>query len=518
MSQRPAPAVEEIRAGPPPDVDLSASDGGPRSTPMSSVAIGAIAFLPTQPLTWAATLAATIVLPRYLGDHNLGQYTLVATVAGLVQAVSTLGLPSYLTRRVATRTADLPDHAAKALLLVILTATGIGVALSVALPNVGFPVTEPLLLPLALAAAVVGSAQGVVLAVLLGQERFFRTAWFGAVAPIVGPITGVAAVLAGGGVLAYVGVNLVVAALALFVSWYGAGLRFRRTDLEIRSWPQLIVGGSPFLIWNVAARIRSESDRILVALLATASAVGWYGAALRIVAIPLFVPTLITMPLLPALSRAAHDRLTFERTLRKAIVTVLLLTVPLSLMIVVVAPIIPVLLRWGPAFDQSVPLMVILALQQPILVVNMVLGTALIALKTERKWLLVGCAGALFSPLTNLALIPLSQNSVGNGAIGAALVTFGTETLMLSGALRLLPRGMLDRSVIRKILRVALAGLAALGVALMVRSVSMPLAVVAGGLTYSAAVGASGLIGVAELRYVGRLAWRSLPSRASPLP
>ena len=143
----------------------------------------------------------------------------------------------------------------------------------------------------------------------------------------------------------------------------------------------------------------------------------------------------------------------------------------------------------------------------------MVLGTALFALKAERRWLWVGVVAAIFNPVLNLLAIPGSDHWLHNGAIGAALVEVATELLMLSGALLLLPRGLIDRHTAGMSGRVVVAGIGLVGVTMVLRPVSLPLAVATGGLTYIALAAAFRVVQPADYRAVYRVTRESLVSR-----
>jgi hypothetical protein len=89
----------------------------------------------------------------------------------------------------------------------------------------------------------------------------------------------------------------------------------------------------------------------------------------------------------------------------------------------------------------------------------MVLATILVAQGRQNVWTVVGLVAAVFNPLANLWVIPVTQQMYGDGAIGAAIVTVLTEFVMFAGALYLRPRGVFTRGDIGYMLRVLLATL-----------------------------------------------------------
>jgi O-antigen/teichoic acid export membrane protein len=129
--------------------------------------------------------------------------------------------------------------------------------------------------------------------------------------------------------------------------------------------------------------------------------------------------------------------------------------------------------------------MMILAVQQPLIAVDMVLGTALFATRREKVWFRVLLLASFVNPVLNVGMVMYFQQSAyQNGAIGAAIVSVLTEIVMCAGAIFLLPRGTIDARTALLSLRIVLAGLGAALVTLAVAAMSLPLALVAGGATY----------------------------------
>ena len=454
-------------------------------SPTSTVVRGALALLTAQPLTWGASLLVAVFVPQLLGPDGFGQLAVAQTFAFLAATVASLGVPYYLPRRVATE----PEHAdliaSGAMIMLLAVAASVAGSLAIILPFAGVSIAEAPVLRLALSGMIGITAQNVIFAVLNGLGRHSSFAWINAVAVVANAGLGVGVLLFIGGAVAYlaalVSINLIVAVIA----WRAAGLRYRRESINLRLWRGIATGGLPFLGWELARRIRSDIDVVLVGVLLHAEVAGWLAAAYKIIAIPVFIPTLITTPLLPALSRTVGDVDVFRQTMRRSVVIVLVLTIPISGMIFALAPVMPRMLHWSSSFAPAVPLMMILAFQQPFVALDMVLGTALIALKHERRWMWAMVAAAILNPALNLLIIPLADGQFGNGAIGAACVELGTELVMFTGALMLLPRSTIDRHTVTLSLRVVLAGVGMAGVAVALQAVSLVAAVGCGGMTFA---------------------------------
>jgi O-antigen/teichoic acid export membrane protein len=234
----------------------------------------------------------------------------------------------------------------------------------------------------------------------------------------------------------------------------------------------------------VVLTVTSGIDRVLLGGFVPAAEVGWYAAAFRIIGIPIFIPTLVITPLFPALSRSVSEPDTIRRTIAQTVRIMLLLMVPLCAGIIVVAPAIPALFAWPDDFGNAVPLMVILSLQLPVVAVDMVLGTVLMAIGRQGRWLAVGMFAAALKIALNYVTIPVFEHAVGNGAIGASVVTIATEIVMFGGAMLLIPRSLLDPRLAWGALRIALAGLAIVVVGTYLLPMALALAIAGGVLAY----------------------------------
>lgn len=490
-----------VRAAPAEQVAAGAANPGAR------VLRGALTLLSTQPLTWTVSLLAAALLPRFLGARGLGEYTAAFTVASIGAVVASFGLPSFIVRQTAHEPRAARSLAGAGVVLTALLSLASAAILTAVLPHVGLPV-RPRLLMIVLAGMTFGSVQSVVLSVLIGQERHRRYAWLNALTAAIPMCVGLAVLVAGGSVVLFAAGVVATSAIGLGACWRLSGLHLDRSAFTPRLWRTVVSGGVPFLGWSLVVNVYGQIDQVLLAIFTHTSEVGWYAAAYRIISIPVFIPTLITTPLLPALSRNVHDRQLFAQTLRGSFIAAMVLTVPIAAMIIGLAPDVPALLHWPAEFSASVPLIMILALHQPFVAADMVLATGLTALHRERQWLRVGIVAAVLNPALNIALIPLMERQLHNGAVAAAAITVGTELFMFGAALFLLPTGIISRPSATVTGRVIAAGVLTCVVAAALRGTSLPIAVVAGGLTFSTAVLVSRAVSADDLKVLAMTATR----------
>ncbi len=483
-----------------------------------SVKRGAFALLSTQPLTWGASLLTTALAPRLLGAEALGEFTIAVTLITLVATATSLGVSEYLVRRVAQHPATLHHDLGVALLLQTITAVVGALVIGALVPFVAASFIDPRLFYIALAGLLVAPAQSVLLASFRGREMHRQYAWFNAVGTIGGQLVGVLVLVAGGGVLAYAAALSLASIGSAAIGWKVSGIRpslpSARDGSLLHAFREFTWGGFPFLTWTLTLSITAGIDRVLLGLFVPAAEVGWYAAAYRIFAIPVFIPTLIITPLFPALSRSVHEPETIRRMITKSIKIVLLLMVPLTAGTIVVAPAIPSLLGWPADFENAVPMMALLSLQLPLVAVDMVLGSVLMAIGRQSRWVLVGVLAAGLKIMLNVVAIPAFESQSGSGAIGASFVTLLAEIIMFAGAVVLIPKHLLDRQVVSDALRIGLAGAATVIVGTTLLPHALPLSIVGGAVTYVAVAMALRALTLDDVRALSSPLLKALPGRS----
>jgi O-antigen/teichoic acid export membrane protein len=162
----------------------------------------------------------------------------------------------------------------------------------------------------------------------------------------------------------------------------------------------------------------------------------------------------------------------------------------------------------------------ILAFHIPIVAMDMVLAAGLQAKDRQKAWLIVGGIAAVFNPLVNLVAIPLTSHRFGDGAIGAAIVTVGTELVMMIGAIYLRPAGVLDRGNRAFILRCMAASVAMIPPILLASQSPFGVKVIIGVATFTVASVILRLVSVRAVRDSALHGLRSFRQRGrlSPVP
>jgi O-antigen/teichoic acid export membrane protein len=461
--------------------------------------------------TWLTTVGLVFLLPRQLGDVDLGKLATAISLTDLCGLIGGLGITNYLTKEVARRGTAARADVLNGLVTRIPLSLAAGAVAVTAATVLGYDTVTRQAVFLFCLNIALASFSGVLLGALQGLQHMRPVALITALSKALYLGLVAIAVLGGHGVLG-VAIAANIASVVTLVGYAIPVLRRRAIGGTIAPgrWMALLRGSAPFFVWQAALMVYGQIDVVLLAQLTHDAVVGWYVAAYRIVGIPVFIPVIIATATFPALSRSATvDGAHFRAVANRSIQAILLLTLPMSIGTMVLADRLLDFLNYPAAFRSSLPLIIILAAHIPLVGVDMIIGNVLNARDRQRRWAITGVAAAILNPLANLGLISYFNATAGNGAVGAAAATVVTELFMMTMGLILLRGEVLDLSTVRHGLRCLTAGFVMAVVVWLVRdTLALPLVVAVGAIVYGGLSFALGTISPSDVRllrtYVGR--------------
>jgi O-antigen/teichoic acid export membrane protein len=467
----------------------------------------AAALLSVQGITWISTLAGVLIVPRLLGPQQLGNYSALWALANVAGVVAAWGTGAQTVRSVARdkeQARDLVAHAI-ALRLSIFSVFIVGglaflLLVSASAANV------------ALFAVLMGSYAAVLAAqpitdALQGNQTLGRAALLKSATGVVGKVGSVAALVAGGGVIGMVAVDLVGGLIFLAVVTPVFLKALPGTVYWSRNtWKMVATTSFTFFLWEVSIRLYAGIDYLLLRLLADAETVGQYAFAYKLAAIPIFASTVVTAAIYAPLSSAAaeKDMAWFRSVLTEGTRVALVTTLPMATGLIVLAPGL-VSLIGGSEFEDAGLVLAVLACHLPIVAAHSVLGAGLFALDRQRFVAVIGWLALGVNALLNLAAIPLADRYLGNAALGAGAMMLVSELAIDLWIWRELGDRISRREVVSTVVRCALACVIMAGVVWMTASAFGTFAAIpAGVVVYGAAAIGFRLIRPHELRNMRR--------------
>jgi O-antigen/teichoic acid export membrane protein len=312
-------------------------------------------------------------------------------------------------------------------------------------------------------------------AILRGLERMRGQAFIAISASVMDAVALVAVLFLGGGFRGVLVAQAVSAACAVvfqlaLLSRIGIG----RLQVDRVAAAVLVGGGVSFLVLDVILRLQPYIDATFLERLAPREALGWYGAATRILGVMLIPSNTLAVSLYPTLARLwQDDREACGALVRSALRTVMQLGVLMSTGTVIFAPFVVRLVYGRTDYDAAGTDLRILAAYLFLVYTSIVIGSVLTATGRQWKWALSQGVCLAISIGLDPVLIPWTQARYGNGGIGVCLAVVGAEIVMVSLGLALLPRDLLDSSHPRTFLRSLPGAAAAAGVGVVLKDVAL---------------------------------------------
>jgi O-antigen/teichoic acid export membrane protein len=398
-----------------------------------------------QVVTWLITLVWTLVVPRALGPVGLGLLVLYLSTGGVMTTIAGMGTKTLLVREIAADSSSGPRLIGASLYMRTFM---IGPVLLVTLAYIvagSFHGEEAVVVILAFVATVVNLYTDPFQAAFQAIERMEYLAVGDVLVKTVGTVGAIALVLIGYHALAIVILTLLIGWMLLMS--YGVLIRrYVRVDLHF-DWSmitRLFRDSLTFWAFTMSMTIYLWVDSILLAMLAPADQLGFYGAPTRLVATLMFVPTIVWTVWLPRLSSAHRwSPASLKSAAQTPLDIVILLGAPVAVGALLVAkPLIHFL--YGGGFGPSAAVFTVLALTIVPVYVNTAVGYILIASRRQLTWTVVMACAGVINAVANLILIRQFQERSQNGALGAAAALVITEVAIMVAGLVLI-RGVISR-------------------------------------------------------------------------
>lgn len=399
----------------------------------------------SQVVTWGSSFILMLFLPRYLGSEEYGRLYLAMSIMIMSHLVIDFGGGYFIPKEIARLRPKAPflvvnSLAARLLLWVVMYGILLAFAHIVDYP----PVVRQLIAILGFATVWEGLGK-TMKNCFQGFERLEYSA-IGAIAErVVVTAAGVGALLLGADVLV---IALIMAGSTLLNTLISARLLRRLVpalpSVDLREGWTILKAGVPYFLWSVFAVVYYRIDAVMMSLMTPASVVGWYGAAYRFFDVLMFVPAILSTAVFPVMARLWKEgpgalAATTGKSLELIITAGILVSCCTFLFSREIIGMFFGLDEYGPA----VLLLQLFAVGLPLVYIDMVLGTVILASDRQRAWSFVALGAIPVNIGLNMALIPVTQSQFGNGGLGAALATLVTEFLVMVAALHLVPKHLM---------------------------------------------------------------------------
>lgn len=330
---------------------MSRADAGPENLTRRSVA-GVLWMAGGRGTNAVLQLLVLVVLARMLAPADFGVVSAALVVIGFSAIFAHLGLgPAVVQRPVLER-----RHRDTALTVSVVIGVAFGGLVAVAAPLAAAFFRVDALVPVLRALALVFPLQGVAVVAESLARRELRFRWLSVVdvtAYAVGyGVVGIALAYAGYGAWALVAAEL-VKVLARTAILLGGQHGRARPGWDTGAFRELMYFGGGFTVARIANYLAVQGDNLVVGRALGPAALGVYGRAYQLMAAPAAaLGDVLDTVLFPAMARVQADRPRLAAAYRRAVAMVAAAVLPLSVVVVILAPeIIRVALgpRWSAA-------------------------------------------------------------------------------------------------------------------------------------------------------------------------
>ncbi len=432
-------------------------------------------LMSSQLTTFALAIAATVVIPRFLGAEVIGRLQLATAIWALGAAVMKFGMDLAITKAVARDPQVIGELAATALATRLVLTIPVSAVVFMYALGVGYSRQVLVLLVILGVGALAESMGSVSDSILLGVERVGAISVAAISGRLIAVVGAVGLLLLGFDVyaVAIVGVAGVIVTAAIQVRAAVAvwaeldGVRPGRVNRDAMF--ALLAECRPYF-WIVFFMIAYQQvDTVIISLVVANDAVlGWYSVYDRLAGTLMFVPAVFMTVVYPTLSRlygeagdtgetgdsapADHRAIT-----RRSFRLMLLISVPAGFGLAVLArPLVELL--YGEEFSEASAVVAVGAIVISLTYLTTVFSMFLISMDRQRPLTVLLAISAVLTIPLDIALVPFFEQQLNNGAVGGVVAYAVTESLMLAGTLYLLPRGSLGPASLSYAIRVVMCG------------------------------------------------------------
>lgn len=459
----------------------------------------------TQVLMKGMAFLFNIFVVRRLGVTHFGQYAAVMAFISIFAIFSDLGMAPFMLREIARDRKNvhwlLPN-------VIALRVTLSGLVVIVATLTAYLTGRSPDMV----LGILIGSCglflyafQGPLDATLIAWERVDLSASFKLVNQLAFWGLGTLFLLLGWGFLGLIIASLAGVTVMGFLQGRVVMRRVRLQELQWAPgrWKELIKAALPFGISSLSFLLQGQFDTVLLSMLLTDAAVGWYNVPLQLISMLMLLAQAVSMSMFPSLTKAFNEnQQSIFGVVHRSLKYLLAFSLPIAVGGTVLADKLIVVL-YTEEYLNSVPLLRIVIWTLPLMFMAELMGALILVLQKEKEGAKVNVINAAISILFNLVLIPTA------GVMGAAWARISARSIRTGQYWKLLGSQLLTGERWHELVRVALAA-AGMGLGLLLlRQLNVFVAVGAGAILYGFLLLLFKAVDLSEIGYLARLMLKS---------
>ncbi len=363
---------------------------------------------------------------RLLDKDSFGVFSFALAFSFIAVIFADLGINTYIIREIARDKSKAARHYGTAFIVKIFLSTLTFLLIFVILWALGYPAKSRVVVYLVWLFAILSSFTDLSYSIFRSFEKMGYDSFIKVLRMIILILLAFYTLSKGYGVV-FFSLSFVVTEIIIFlISLVLVFSKFIKPafDFSIASAKNLLKNSIPFGMAIVFGSIYFYIDSVMISKMRGNLEVASYGAAYNLVIALLFIPSIYTTAVYPAMSRYySKDKETLKFIFRKSWKYLYIIGLPISFGIFLLADKI-ILALYGPDYHSSILALKIVAWFVFLKFINYLLGITLYAIDTQKGRMAAQGWTAMFNVVLNLILIPYY------GFIGAAIATLFTEVFL----------------------------------------------------------------------------------------
>ncbi|HPH78657.1 MAG TPA: flippase [bacterium] len=375
----------------------------------SKVALNTVVQTISKAIVVATSIVTISLLTRYLGEEGFGEYTTVMTYLGLFGIIVDMGIFLIVVREVSKEAADAEGIIGNVMGIRLLIG-GVILALSPVIAVLFFPYSRQV--DVAIAIGAIGFLFIALNQIVSAVFQVNLIMWKLMYGEVIGRVSILVLtyyfILLHGNLYWFIAANSLGNVILFIFSYYFARKYVNLLPkFEWQRWQMMLIETMPLAIVTLLQRVYFTIDTIFLSVFRTQIEVGIYGLPYKILDILISFPAIFAGLVFPTMSRLAIEKnyLDLKRIYHKAFDFLLIIVVPLFCALYVLSQNI-VRLLGGEGFVDSVALLRILSVSVIFIFFTTLAHNLVIAIKQQKKLLLLAAISAVVNVVLNLWLIP----------------------------------------------------------------------------------------------------------------
>ncbi len=429
----------------------------------------AIWLIGAQVLGAPVSVLINAVAGRYLGPVDFGVLYLATTYAGFALLFVEWGQFGALTGKIATHRSRAGERLGSAMAWRIRAAMVAATAALVLCALAGYGRSFLIVMALMMVATSLGSVGAAAQDAVRGFERtdFAALSYLGA--QLLTAVVVVSVLRVGYGLRGMLLGQILCAVIGvIFVLFMLPRLKIPRLSFRWDTVTELFRDGRSFLVFALILQLQPLVDGAMMSRFATPDAIGWFAVSRKLLGVLVFPAAAVGNALYPSLVRLFQgDQAGYRATVHGALRALCLAVFPLTIGCVLF-PQVGVMIFSVQKFAPAEQNLRVLAVWLFLLYVSIPLSQCITASGRQGRWAAVQFGCVIVSAVADPPLISWFQAHWGNGGLGVCVASVISELLMVAGAVVLVPKGVVDASLLRLLAKPAMAGAAMATVGLLV--------------------------------------------------